>query len=174
MNRSRLAVALGLVVPVLLVSGCSDDPVPKVAPRESSAPSVSESPSPTQSTDPVGIVHAWVKAQNLAMRTGDTARVRALSSRDCASCDGLLDPIDKVYEAGGYFHTKGWLVDGAKLANSDSANAKVNAGISIRGGTTLNAKGEQPVSYELDRRIVVFKLVRENSEWLVSFIGFLS
>lgn len=174
MNRSRMAFALGLAAPFLVLGGCSDDPVPKVAPHES--PSVvSESPSPTgPDRGPVATVRAWVSAQNAAMRSGRTDRVRALSTSDCASCDGLVDPIDKVYASGGYFHTKGWTVDAAKVANSSGAGVKVNAAITIRGGKTLNSKGEQPVSYEVDRRIAVFKLIREQNEWLVSFIGFIS
>ena len=49
MNRSRLAVALGVVV--LLLGSCSDDPRPKVAPA-THAPTVTDAPSPSAPAEP--------------------------------------------------------------------------------------------------------------------------
>ena len=68
MNRSRLAVALGVVV--LLLGSCSDDPRPKVAPA-THAPTVTDTPSPSvEVMTPEETVRAWVRAQNQAMRNG--------------------------------------------------------------------------------------------------------
>jgi hypothetical protein len=164
---------LGLVS-ALLVSGCSDEPVPKVAPP-SASPSASSTPASSEpKLNPVETVRAWVDAQNEAMLTGDTGDMRDLSAPDCKSCDWSAEPIEKVFAAGGYFHTKGWLINAAKLANADGRHAKVNAAVTVRGGSTLNAKGEDPVVYAADKRIVVFKLTRSDEQWAISFIGFLS
>jgi hypothetical protein len=175
-RRSRTAFALGVVGPLLVLGGCSgDDPEPKFAPTETTSPSESGSPSATVTEvalGPVATVRAWVEAQNEAMASGDTTSVRALSAEPCPACDGLIDPIEKVYAAGGYFKTKGWHVNTAKQARSGGSSALVNAAVTIAGGKTVNAAGQEPVVYAVDRNIIRFKLVRDRSQWLVSFIGF--
>lgn len=113
MNRSRMAFAL--VAPVLVLGGCSDDPVPKVAPHES--PSVvSESPSPTGPVEPTmpaaakkhtaagaeAFVKFYVVALNYAQATGSLATFRKLSTDHCAACSGYLQAINKTYGSGGH------------------------------------------------------------------------
>lgn len=173
MNRSRLAVALGLVLPVLLVSGCSDDPVPKVAPRESPAPSVSES-SPHPALGPVATVRAWIKAQNLALQSGDTDALRELSATPCGACDDFIEPIDQVYAKGGRFETPGWKVEGAKARAGSKQPVVVDTAITISGGKTVRRAGAQPVVYEAEKHIMVFKVIQNEGRWAVSFIGFIS
>jgi hypothetical protein len=172
-NRSRPAIALA--VSVLALGGCSGDPEPKFAPSESSSPAASGSPSARQSpANPVATVRAWVAAQNDAMRTGDSSGVRSLSADPCEACDGLIDPIDKVYEAGGYFKTPGWRIHRIKARRVAGSRATVDSAVVIAGGKTVNAAGEEPVRYGVDRKIIVFKLTKPRGRWLVSFIGFLS
>jgi hypothetical protein len=175
-RRSRTAFALGVVVLPLVLGGCSGgDPEPKFAPTEATSLTVSSSPSAsaTPALGPVATVRAWVEAQNEAMASGDTTSVRALSAQPCRACEGLIDPIEKVYAAGGYFATKGWYVNSAKQGRSNDGSALVNAAVTIAGGKTVNAAGQEPVVYAMDRNIIRFKLVRDSSQWLVSFIGFL-
>ena len=50
----------------------------------------------------------------------------------------------------------------------------VKTAVTIHGGETVRAAGEDPVTYDVERDIVVFKLVPRGSSWLVSFIGFLA
>ncbi len=83
MIRTRWALATLLAV--CLVGACSDDdPQPDIAEPTPSAPSSSAtvSTSPTESATPTlgpeETVRAWVDAWNEALRTGDTASVRAL------------------------------------------------------------------------------------------------
>jgi hypothetical protein len=175
-KRSRLAITFGLVVPALVLGGCSGDPEPKFAPPESSSPSaVSTSPSPRQApANPVATVRAWVEAQNDALRTGDTEELEALSADPCQACDDFIKPIQRVYRKGGYFHTKGWKVVAAKTRPGSKDPFVVNAGVSIAGGTTLTKRGAEPVVYGPDKRIVVFRVVEQESHLVVSFLGFLS
>lgn len=174
MNRSRPAIALA--VSVIVLGGCSGDPEPKFSPPESASPTtVSSSPSPRPApANPVATVRAWVAAQNAAMRTGDSSDVRSLSADPCVACDGMIDPIDKVYEAGGYFKTPGWRIHRIKARRVAESQATVDSAIVISGGKTVNAAGERPVRYAVDRKIIVFKLTKRQGQWLVSFIGFLS
>lgn len=176
MNRCRPAIALGLAVPALVLGGCSGEPEPRIAPSESSSPatsseSTSADPSPS---DPVATVRAWVEAQNDAMRTGDSSDVRALSADPCEACEGMIDPIDRVYEAGGYFKTAGWRIHRIKTRRVAGRRATVDSAVVIAGGKTVNAAGEDPVRYGVDHKIIMFKLTRPQGRWLVSFIGFLS
>jgi hypothetical protein len=175
-NRSRSAIVVAAVVLVLPLGACSEDPKPKFAPPESSSPaatseSTSAEPSPS---NPVGTVRAWVEAQNDAMRTGDSSEVRSLSARPCQACDGMIDPIDRVYEAGGYFMTAGWRIHRIKARKVAEKRATVDSAVVIAGGKTVNAAGAKPVRYGVDRKIMVFKLTKPQGTWLVSFIGFLS
>lgn len=131
MNRSRMAFALGLVVPTLSLAGCSDDPVPKVAPHES--PSVvSESPSPTGPTEPTmpavakkhtaagaeAFVKFYWEMVNYAQASGDLQGLRSLGDENCGACSGGLRFLDRIYEAGGH-------VRGGKVTVVDVRATKV-------------------------------------------------
>lgn len=171
MNRSRMAFAL--VAPLLTLVGCSDDPVPKVAPHESpSATAVSGTKKPR--LDPVETAEAWVEAQNVALHTGDTTALRQLSADPCESCDGFIDPIEQVYKNGGVFKTRGWTVEGAKARSRTGEPIVIDAAITIAGGKTMREDGAEPVIYKAEKHIMVFKVVSDGRGWAVSFIGFIS
>lgn len=176
-NRSRPAIALGLAMPLFVLGGCSEEPEPRFAPpSESSSPAVeSGTPSPRPSAaNPVATVRAWVDAQNTALTTGDTEQLKALSADSCQACDDFIKPIERVYRQGGYFHTKGWKVVAAKTRPGSKDPFVVNTGVSIAGGKTLTRQGAQPVVYGPDKRIIVFRVVEQQSRFVVSFLGFLS
>ncbi|MDN4162875.1 DUF6318 family protein [Nocardioides abyssi] len=169
--------ALALVATLALSACSSDDPKPKVAP-ETSAPSSSGSAPPSgdpvsEGSDPSAAVEAWIAAQNEALATGDTTSVRVLSTPDCHSCDGLIDPIERVHEAGGYFETDGWRIDKSKVTRQGQSAAVIDTAVTITGGKTVNARGEKPVTYDEDKRIIKFKVRRDGEQWAVAFIGFL-
>ncbi|HEU4812301.1 MAG TPA: DUF6318 family protein, partial [Nocardioides sp.] len=172
-SRSRTAFALGLVVPLLVVGGCSnDEPQPRIAPSESPSPTDSSSaPAPM---GPVQTVRAWVEARNVALSTGDTSAVRELSHADCKPCEGLIEPIERIYAAGGHFETKGWSVVKAKLRKAHGATAVVDTGITISGGATVSEAGADPVDYQAENHVVVFRLRPVGDGWQLSFLGFLS
>ena len=179
MKRSRKAFALGLVAPLLVVSGCSGgDPQPKMAPSVSAvgSPSVSPSASPDRvhHLDPTQTVRAWINAQNHALHTGDTDRLRALSSNPCQACNDFIDPIEKVFADGGHFTTSGWRLVRAKERASKKIPRVVDTAVSIAGGRTVLKAGGAPVVYKETKHIIVFKVMPDGSGWAVSFIGFLS
>ena len=147
-NRSRSAFALGLVVPTLLLGGCSEDPVPKVAPKESASASASQSESASASPtalDPVATVRAWVAAQNDAHAAGEHRWVRWRCSTDATveACEGLVDPIEKVHQSGGTSVPRAGRST-APRSERDSAIAKVDTAVTIRAGErhAANAAGE--------------------------------
>lgn len=175
MHRSRMAFALGLVGPLLVLGGCSgSDPQPKIAPPASTAPtSASPTPSP-QSLSPVATVRAWVEAQNHAMATGDTSELRTLSATSCQACDDFIETIEGVYGDGGRFMTDGWSVKGAKARSQKARPVVIDTAVSFAGGKTILKRGGHPVSYEPENHIMVFKVVGQGDAWAVSFIGFIS
>jgi len=172
-NRSRLAFALALLAPTLVLGGCSDDPVPKIAPPRDS-PAVSGEPSPSDSAkDPVATVKAWVDARNGALAAGDTSEVEDLSAADCRTCRGLIDPIKKIYADGGHFETTGWRIVKAKQREHQQVMT-VDAGVSIAGGVTVPEEGGAPNRYPPEHHIVVFKVKRQADQLVIGFVGFLS
>ena len=158
MNRSRLAFALGLLAPALLLGGCSDDPVPKVAPASESA-SASESPSPSGSAEPTmpavakgsdaagarAFVKFWFVAFSYAMRTGDTELVRSLSTPGCVSCHALIERVDGIYSKGGSIKSRGWTVEVAAPARADEGSAAA---------FLLRVRQERRTLYGSDHKVV--------------------
>jgi hypothetical protein len=175
-SRTRAVVTALLVIPVLLVAGCTDDdPKPKFEPTQSSETPTSPSTSASaQALGPEATVGAWVDARNTALVSGDVAPVEALSTTDCTTCQDSLDPIRQVHAAGGSFDTGGWKVVSARLKSQSAGKARVTAAINYQPGTTISSEGAAPVSYGLERHIVVVDLVGGPDRWQVRFIGYLS
>ena len=81
--------------------------LPSVAPS-SPSPSPSASPTPSPSARPVGtdvqqiaaLARDYFVERNRAIRTGDTARVRSLSTGDC-QCNAFAANVERVWRAGG-------------------------------------------------------------------------
>jgi hypothetical protein len=175
-NRSRSAIVVAAVVLVPLVGACSGEPEPQFAPAESSSPamtpeSTASAPSPS---NPVGTVRAWVAARNAALDSGDTEAVEGLSARGCTTCAGLIDPIKRIYAAGGHFDTSGWRIMKAKPRDTAGSKLVVDTAISIAGGATVTEAGGKPNKYPSEEHLVVFKLARDSDAWGIVFVGFLS
>lgn len=116
MNRSRTAFAVGLVVPLLVLSGCSsDDPQPKIAPPETTAPTQTTSPTPSGPVEPTMpaaakqqsaagaeafVAYFWEVA-NYAQATGDIASLEDLTTSTCEACQGATSFLRGVYRRGG-------------------------------------------------------------------------
>jgi hypothetical protein len=174
-NRSRSAIVVAAVALVLLAGACSEDPKPKFAPPESSSTATSESTSAEPSpSNPVGTVRAWVAARNAALDSGDTRAVEGLSARGCTTCSGLIDPIKRIYAAGGHFETSGWRIMKAKPRDTAGSKPVVDTAISIAGGATVTEAGGEPNKYPREEHLVVFKLARDSDAWGIKFVGFLS
>lgn len=178
MARLR-ALVVALLVCALVA--CEDEPTPDIPDPtpSSSAPSPTESetspsPSPPEALTPEQTVRAWVKARNQALQDGDTTAVEALGSTTCESCDFAIQPIKDVYGAGGHFETEGWTLSGVTLVKETKRKAVVDAGLTYEAGRTIPEAGASPVSYEIERHIVEFTLVREGGTWLLDLIVYFS
>jgi hypothetical protein len=173
-TRTHLA-ALALALGVAAVS-CSDEPEPDFAPPESTSPAptepetTSEPPEPEKLT-PEETVRAWVRAQNLALRTGNTDEVRALGPR-CQSCDDFVVPVEETYAAGGSYETTGWRIVSLKTQQKTAEDAEIAAAIKFSRGQTIPADGANPVAFGPQRHIMLFELTHAAKEWQVSLVGF--
>lgn len=182
MVRTRGAFATVVVLAATLVSCSDDDPEPKIGDPTPSAPStsatvpetVSGSPSVTPGVGPEETVRAWVDARNVALQDGDTSVVSALGATSCGTCEDSLQPIREVYANGGHFETTGWKVLAAKVDEQTETKAKVSAGVEYAAGRTFPNADADPVSYDSEKHVLVFRLELDEGTWRVSFIGYLS
>ncbi|MEV7431065.1 hypothetical protein AB0N29_15725 [Nocardioides sp. NPDC092400] len=171
----RLLAALSLSV-ALVLSGCSDDPEPKVAPEPSAlnSPATASPSGHASGLGPEGVVRAWVEARNEALEEGNTTAVRKLSSPSCKTCEDLLRPIETVHAEGGEFDTPGWRVAGTNIKREGRGQIEIDTALIYASGSTTPSAGAEPVRYGEEKHIAVFRLVRADEIWLVDFIGYLS
>jgi hypothetical protein len=61
-------------------------------------------PTRAQSETPAGaeaFVRYFIEVLNYAQKTGDTARLRQVSTSRCAACEGYVEAIERAYSTGG-------------------------------------------------------------------------
>lgn len=171
-------VAAPLAALTLILAACTDDdPSPKVDPTPStstSTPSSPSTPEPTDVRDPEQTVRLWVSARNVTVRTGETSEVDALSASGCETCRNSIDAVAQIYEDGGHYETYGWKVVKTRVAKRSDQEVEVSAGVVFGAGKTYPSAGADPIRYDQERHIVIFRLRQGASGWLVHFIGFLS
>jgi hypothetical protein len=170
--RSRRLAALAVVLPLVVLGGCGDNPKPK--PYD--PPATSASPSPTTSTTPAAetpeaFIRRWVGVHNQMMSSGETSEFLALADH-CEYCNKISKTVGDIYAGGGNVKTKGWsvtsvqkpmslghaaisikfYVNSAPTSYTESANGPVN---NLKGGTHLGKRAE---------------LRRVAGEWRVTFM----
>ncbi|MDQ4052603.1 MAG: DUF6318 family protein [Actinomycetota bacterium] len=170
--KLRLAATL---LALTLLAACSDDPELRVEPSESPTSPSSTSPTsePAQVLGPEETVRAWVDARNVLMLEGDATAVEALSAPSCKTCRNSIAPLKEVHKNGGRFENDGWTVSSSRVRSETAARATVSVALVTSAGTTIPSIGAEPVSYEEENRIAVFRLAF-NKGWRVGFIGYLS
>jgi hypothetical protein len=119
-------------------------------------------------------VRLWIEAQNVALRTGDTAPLRDLAAPGCRGCSDFSDGIDEIVNAGGSFEGGEWTLVRARVEDPAARPVRVNVAVRIAGGTTIVESGSEPNTYGPTRRIFVFEMSDESGVWLISLIGSLS
>jgi hypothetical protein len=126
----RLALASLLAAAILIAtSGCSDDPSAAPSPPASTG-SVTSSPTQSETTStkpqrPVAFVRAWVDAENAAINSGDVTSLVSFEAPSCFNCKQLLKPITRIYQAGGFIHTKGWRIKRPNVVDSGGQDVLV-------------------------------------------------
>lgn len=138
----------GIVLAVLLTLGaCSSDPEPKEPKRTatSATPTATPPTMPAQAKEdtPEGaaaFVKHYIDVFNYAATTGDTRRLKALSS-DCAPCESYAKEFEDTYARGDYFSDDLWSMKDLRL---EVFTNKIEATVDV-GATEKN----EPVTYTL-------------------------
>ena len=179
MIRTRWALATLLAT--CLFGACSDDdPEPDIADPTASASSSSAtvSPSPTVTVTtalgPEETVQAWVAAWNAALATGDTTTLAHYENADCRNCDELSGVIEDVTSAGGSFTGGDWSIVSSRAVPINDHRVKVNVTMKVAAGSTINSAGEDPVHFDVDKRIAIYELQQMSDVWLIDVIELLS
>ena len=112
--RLRVSGAVVLAALVVVAAGCGGDPEPILAPTLSaSSTSTSATPSPSESEvveqTPEEFIARFFAANDEMRDTGETKPFLSLS-RNCASCDGLAQEVEQIYQAGGAIDGDPWIV----------------------------------------------------------------
>jgi hypothetical protein len=180
---------VGLVcVPLVLLAACedgdskSDEPTPSASGAESASPSPSDSDSksalpedlPAAQVDPEEFVLAWVDALNSATLTGDTARVRSMSTAGCFTCDSFAKAIEDLKAKGGRVVTEGPPAEvRSSSTSSDSTNAStlVTTTVAINPGTNQPDAESSPVKFPAASENWDFYLKVVDGLWRVTDIG---
>ncbi|PUA82474.1 hypothetical protein [Nocardioides currus] len=106
----RRALAVALLVPLVLLSACTnDDPEPKMPETSSSTPSPTESSSTAAPETPEAFIRRWAALEAEMERSGDTTAYLQLQ-KGCSACTDLARTVDGYYKAGGFVRWAGWTI----------------------------------------------------------------
>lgn len=177
----RRLLAATVVVPLLLVAGCSDEEPEPVMPTTSSP---TTSPSSTPTVDPLAIPaeakkptkagaealirHFWDMVNHL-VETGDAGPVRKLYGRDCDFCEGGVAFYESVLQQG---HT----IEGGKesvvriradLLSSLKGVKDVYAEVTVESTAQVerDPKGKVVNKFAGGSSVKEFYLSYENGQW---------
>jgi len=110
----RRALAAALLVPLALLSACTEDePVPQMPDPTTSIPSPTDS-SPTAAPEtPEEFVRRFMVAEVAMQNTGVSDAYRAMT-QGCEACDSMAVLVECYYQAGGYVRLKPWRIVSVK------------------------------------------------------------
>ena len=119
---SRPGWLVSVVAGALLLAGCSGAEPSASPPSEppSTTPATS-APTPTPTPPPLpadakglsresaqSFVYHYIDLINLAVTTGETDSLRAVSLHGCRGCSRLMRGVEDVYRDGGWIRSEGW------------------------------------------------------------------
>jgi hypothetical protein len=172
--RPTLASLLAVAV-LMATSGCSDDPSADPSLPASTQPVTSSSPTESETTStkpqsPIKFVRAWVDAENVAINSGDVTSLLSFEAPSCFNCKQLLKPITRIYQAGGFIHTKGWRM--LRPVVSDAGQHQVLVTMLIRGsGETVKRSANSKIEHHhADRYGFSITLTPKAHSWIIAEI----
>jgi hypothetical protein len=175
-KRSPLA-ALALLLALACASCSDDDPEPKIAPPESSSPAPTETETtsePPEPLDPEETVRAWVEARNVTVHTGNAKAVYGLSTDGCTTCSNSVEPIRQVYKDGGRLETFGWRVQSVERKPDFDSSGNVAAALVFTAGRTFPTANADPVVYDEEKHILLFRLKQDGQQWKIDHFAYAS
>lgn len=123
----------------LLVSGCSQDPQPRIE-TAPSTPATSSTPPPivAEPETPAAFIQRWFDVGVAMQATGDLRPFEALN-RSCDPCDDLVETVRNYYTRGGFIRPSPVQV----VAVSGSASTENEFKVRTTSGTTIVKESQQ-------------------------------
>lgn len=168
---------------------CSGNPAP-APPADAATPTATSTPSPSGFSSPTvaappampaaargtsvkaakAFVRYYVATINYAAATGDAEQLRGLGTRRCISCRAIIADVHRIYSAGGFIRSKGWLLTALAAVPGQPRQAPIfQLGILespqiVRATATSGTKhykgGKQPMTMYLILRKTVWRVAR--------------
>jgi uncharacterized protein DUF6318 len=121
----------------------------------------------TNSRSAEAFARHYVDLINYAMHSGDTAAIRAMSTKQCQTCEAIAGAIDRVYEKSGHLEGAGWRVLTAAPAVSTSGKtARVSMQIRISKQIAYSAPHASPSASMPQTGNLDFGLIRSGKAWV--------
>jgi hypothetical protein len=145
----------GIVLAALLVlGGCSSDPVPKEPAATSATPASPtatppDMPEQAKQDSPEGaaaFVKYYVDVFNYAASTGDVDELSRLSAPTCEGCQSYISLYRKTYDAGGYFKGGEWKISDLELQPGDGETFATTSVVSGGGRFRMSRSGVEKAS----------------------------
>lgn len=175
MSRRLLAVgsAIGLLLPLAACGGDDPDTKPSTSTSASASPSPSASPTPTTGSQSpqadtreaaIAFVRQFVDVVNEAQRTGDLARLKAMSDPSCDGCTDVATVIEDFYSDGGSLEGGERTIDSIR-ADPSQGGWLILAGVSAE-DQTLHRPGQEDQVLPGGEQSEEY-LVRRHGKWKV-------
>ena len=146
MARLELLAAAAVLTPLLLAGCGGDDPEPQLpdtAPSPSSTPSASPAAEATQEpTLPPeaegndeaaaeAFVRYYYDVVNYAQATGDVRTLRSLALPACEGCQGGVEYLEGIYQAGGFLKGADYTIQTAEVSAETQSGGTRTFGASL-------------------------------------------
>ena len=158
----------GLLLTLVLVSGCSGDPVEgaKVPPRATPT-STSASPTPDTTEEQVeAAVRAYYAELTRAAQTQDTSQFKQLVTKGCP-CFQVATAIQKTKRDGLTTPDAEWTVEEIRVHDLEADLAVAEVHYRVSPYTVLNSQGTVTERYPAQQGHVDLSLVRSERGWIV-------
>lgn len=172
----RAWLGAGALVLLLVTSGCSDDPQPKVEPTvdpptSSATETAADEPEAWEVKSKAGAVafaKHWIDVLNDAMSTSEVEDMRDVSARSCATCLDFADRLELIESKGGSFSSEGWRVLGT--AQPQFLGERAVVALRLREGAEVvkEAADSRPVRNPPAKATWAVEMAWQGSRWTVS------
>jgi hypothetical protein len=113
-------------------------------------------------------VRYWVSLLNYAGATGDSGGLKAASASKCSECHAVIDTIEKVHAAGGYFKGDGWSVRTLKYQPFQPRRKPVLiVGVHIAAQQVAQTASAKPRKFKGGNRSMIFRLAHHDGTWVL-------
>lgn len=163
----RRALAAALLVPLALLSACTEDePVPQMPDPTTSTPSPTDS-STAEPEAPEDFIRRFNDANVAMQATGETSEFLALT-QECRPCSETADRVEGFYANGGYVKWAGWKI--VRVRHDQDTEQASEYRVEVMTPVTRYKESKTAEVQVLEGGNVVYRasLVSDDDSWLIS------